>query len=246
MNVFGPPLAEYGPRKSDIIVFALLAVGAFWLAWLALQQTGDDKAAGRYEAAICLAVGIPLAILALWNSRRRVVLYKEGLSYSSLFGEKQVHWDNVNRLYYKATKMSVNFIPIGTAYWIRITDNHGQRVRFGSGLVKMASLTAKVLELAQGPLLEKIATEFDAGADIEFGPIRVNRQSGVAIKKLWGRTKQIPWCEVHSYRIEEGRIYIWRKGEKRAAGIPISEVPNVFALLARLDIIFKPTEASER
>jgi len=243
MNVFGPPLAIHGSRKSDIIVFAFLACGAFWLAWLAFQQTGDDKTAGRYEAAICVAIGIPLATLASWNSQRRVVLYAEGLSYSNLLGERQVRWDSVRRLYYQATKMSVNFIPVGTVYWIRIIDDRGQKIRFGSGLVKAALLATKVLELAQGPLLNRIATEFGAGADIEFGPVRVNRESGIVIKKLWGRTKHIPWNEVHSYRIERGSIYIWRTGEKRVAGIPISKVPNAFALLALLNIIFAPAEA---
>jgi hypothetical protein len=154
MNVFGPPLATHGPRKSDIVVFALLAVGALWLA---LQQTGDNKTTGQYEAAICVAIGIVLAILALWNSRRRVVLYDEGLSCSSLFGERQVRWDGISRLYYQGTKMGVNFIPIGTARSIRIIDDQGQKVRFGSELAKTAALVTKVLELAQGPLLNLVA-----------------------------------------------------------------------------------------
>jgi hypothetical protein len=142
VNVFGPPVATHGPRKIDIVVFALLAVGAFWLAWLALQQEGPDKTAGPYEGAICVAIGLSLAALALWNSRLRVALYPEGLSYSNLFGEKQIRWDDITRFYYKATKQSINFIPVGTYYWFRLIDSQGQKIRFGSGLAKHPLLPA--------------------------------------------------------------------------------------------------------
>ena len=233
MDVFGPPLAIHGPRKTVVAVFALLATGALWLAWSALRQDGP------VEAAIYVAVATPFAALALWMSRRRVALYREGLSYSSLFGERQVRWDNILRFYYQATKQSVNFIPVGTYYWFRLVDSQGQKVRFGSGLIKTASRGAKLLEFPQGPLLKRIASEFDSGSDVDFGPIRVNRQGGIMVKKSWGRTKHIPWSEVHSYAIEGGHFYIWRIGEKRTSGPALAKVPNAFALLGLLNIIFK-------
>jgi hypothetical protein len=244
MNVFGPPLATHGPRKIDVIGFAVLAAGAFWLAWLALRQEGTDKTAGAYEAAICVAVGAALAALALWNARRRVVLYPEGLSYSSLFGEKEMRWSDVDRFYYQATKHRVNFIPVGTSYWFRLIDSQGQKIRLGSGLVKTVDLGNKLLQLTQGPLLKRIASQFDSGVDVEFGPIRVNRQNGITVRKSWGRLKSIPWNEVHSYAIQQGHFYIWQVGEKRTTGPAIASVPNAFALHGLLDIIFKESDSA--
>jgi hypothetical protein len=244
MNVFGPPLATYGPRKLDIVVFALLAAGAFWLAWLALQQQGPDKEAGLYEAVFCVVVGMLLAALALWNARRRVVLYPEGLTYSTVLGEKQIRWDSLDRFYYQATRQSINFIPVGTYYWFRFIGSEGQRIRFGGGLTKTADLAGRLIELAQGPLLKRIATQFDSGADVDFGPIRINRQGGISVRKSFGRVKQIPWSEVHSYAIQRGHFYIWRIGEKRTTGPAIAKVPNAFALHALLDIIFKSPESA--
>jgi hypothetical protein len=242
MNVFGTPVATHGPRRIDVVVFALLAVGAFWLAWLALRQEGPDKAAGPYEAAICVAVGVSLAALALWNSRRSVVLYPEGLSYSNLFGEKQIRWDDLTRFYYQATRQSINFIPVGTYHWFRLIDSQGQTIRFGSGLAKTAALASELMELTQGPLLRRIATQFDSGVDVDFGPIRVNRQSGIVVKKSWGRLDRIPWNEVHSYAIQRGHFYIWRVGKKRTTGPAIAKVANAFALLGLLNIILKPSD----
>lgn len=74
--------------------------------------------------------------------------------------------------------------------------------------------------------------------DVDFGPIRVNRQGGIA-KKSWGRLIRIPWNEVRSYAIQSGHFYIWRVGKKFPIRLAIAKVPNAFALLGLLNIIFK-------
>jgi hypothetical protein len=126
MNLFGPPVAIHGPKKAIVALFSLLAVGAFWLSWVAAQD------ASRTGAIACFVVGLVFSALGIWIARRRVVLYREGLSYTSLFGEKTLRWDNIVRFYYQGTKQSVNFIPVGTYYWLRLVDSQGQKVRFGS------------------------------------------------------------------------------------------------------------------
>ena len=245
MNLFGPPLAIHGPKKPLVVILVIVAVGAFWLAWLSLHQNGPDKSAGPYEAGPCLVIGILLATLALWLSQRRVILYSEGLSYETILGERQIRWDDLSRFYYQATKQSVNLIPVGTFYWFRLIDSQGQKIRFGSGLSQTEALANKLLELTQVPLLRKIATRFDSGTDIDFGPIRVNREHGISARSGWPvrRVKQIPWGEVSSYAIQDGQFYIWRVGEKWAAiGPAIAQIPNAFALLGLLDVIFKSPE----
>jgi hypothetical protein len=244
MDVFGPPLATHGPNKILVAVFALIALAAFWGAWSSVSSNSPDKSAETFAAVFYLVVAAVLAASAFWMSRRRVVLYPEGLSYSSFFGEKNIRWDDLLHFYYRATKRSINFIPIGTYYWFRLVDTHGQSIRFGSGLAETSALANRLLELTQGPLLRRIASQFDSGTDVDFGRIRVNRQSGVVVKKSWGRLKRIPWNEVHSFAIKRGHFYIWRVGEKRATGPAISDVPNAFALLGLLNIVFTPSEPS--
>lgn len=219
MSLFSTPLAIHGPKKAVVALFVLLAVGAFWLSW-AVSET-----AGRTT---CIVVGMALSALGFWMLRRRVVLYPEGLSYSTLFGEKQLRWDNVVSFYYQGTKQSVNFIPVGTYYWLRLIDSQGQRVRFGSGLARTAFLAERLIELTQGPLLRRIASAFDSGIDVDFGPIRINRQTGITKKGWLGRTKLIPWNEVRSYAIKEGHLYIWRIGETPSCSARWTKVTKKF------------------
>jgi hypothetical protein len=243
MNAFGLPLAIHGPKKPLVSALLVVAAGMFWLGWLALHQDGSTQFEDRVETGWCVAIGLGFAIWALWLSRRRVILYPEGISYSSIFGEKQIRWTDLTRFYYQATKQSINFVPVGTYYWFRLIDSQGQKMRFGSGLSNTAILANKLLELTQVPLLNKIASEFDTGIDVDFGPIRIQRQNGISVKKSFGRMKQIPWNELHSYAIQSGHFYIWRVGEKRTTGPAIANVPNAFALLGLLNIILKPSEA---
>jgi hypothetical protein len=246
MSAFGLPLAVHGPKKPVLVVLGILAAVAFWLALLSLHQQGPDESAAPIEAGLCLVIGVLLASLTLWLSQRRVILYAEGISYTSILGEKQIRWDDLSRFYYQATKQSVNFIPVGTYYWFRLIDSQGQKIRFGSGLSKAEALAQKLLELTRVPLLQRITTQFDSGTDVGFGPITINRQKGISVRKSFGRVKQIPWNEVHSYAIQGGHFYIWRVGEKRTTGPAIAKVPNAFALLGVLDLIFKSSQSASR
>lgn len=239
MIVFGAPLAEHTSNKVVTTILAGLGVGALWLAVLDTNKRSQDW---QVDFAIHIAFAVLFAALAVWIFRLGVVLHAEGVSYSNLLGEKQMRWDDVAQFYYRATKRRVNFIPIGTYYSFKLIDTGGQKISFGSGLARPAALGTKLIEMTRGPLLKRAADSFDAGADVDFGPVRINRQSGMTVKKSWGRSKHIPWNEVHSYAIQQGHFYIWRVGEKRATGLAIATIPNAFVLLGILNAIFKPSE----
>jgi hypothetical protein len=239
VNIFGQPVSSHGPNKIAVCIFAAMTAGSLWLIWLDLHRTGEDKTDGRADAAIHLTFAVLFATAALWISRQRLILYPDGLSYANLLGEKHVRFDDVHRFYYQATKRSINFIPIGTYYWFRLIDSQGQKIRFGSSLSQASVLADKLVVLTRGPLLKRIAAQFDSGVDVGFGPIVIGKQSGIAIKNSLGRVKHIPWNEIHSFAIQSGRICIWRAGEKRTSGTAIAKVPNAFALLSLLNIIFQ-------
>lgn len=174
----------------------------------------------------------------MWYSRLQVTLYSEGITRTSLFGEVQMGWTDVEKFYYSATKRSVNFIPIGTYYDYKLVDSRGQKLRAGSGLAGAAELGQRLIELTSGPLLEKYAARFNSGGEVVFGPIRLSRQDGIRIKRFLGE-KHVPWDQVQEYRIDSGHFYVWRAGEKRTFGPSISKIPNVFVLQALLDSIFR-------
>lgn len=229
--MLGPPLETYKPNKGVLIA---LAIGLI----LALLIQKDIK--GGWLLALCG----PFVLALGWVLSVRVSLHQEGISYQSFLGSKEMRWDEVERFYYSATKQSINFIPIGTYYTFKLVDSRGQKISFGNRVERRAELGTKLLQCTFDPLLRKLASLFNAGSELDFGPIRVIRDKGVKIKRLFGY-KEIPWDQVADYRIDQGQFYVWRVGQKRTTGTPISSIPNAFVLLALLDNIFRPSNEAK-
>ena len=187
-----------------------------------------------------------LALLAVtvfwffWLRSVQLSLHPDGVSYRSLFGEKEMRWETLERFYYEATKRSVNFIPIGTYYLFRLVDADGKKLRFGNRLERPGQLGQKLIEQTYPELFKKIADRFSGGQELDFGAIRVSRSGGIKIKKLF-RFQEIPWDQVSSCAIQKGTFYVWRVGEKRTHGPSLRHVPNAFVLLGLLNTLRKPS-----
>lgn len=229
--MLGPPLDTFKPNKVPLVVVVLVALPIGFLLTIPTAERG-----ARIFWASVLAV---LVLLFVWLLSLRVSLHQEGISYHSLLGEKEMRWDELEKFYYTAAKHSVNFIPIGTYYWFKLIDVHGRKLSFGNRIEHPSELGAKLIEHTTGSLLPKAADWYNNGVELDFGPLRISRPGGVKRKK-WVGFKEIPWDQVASYAINEGRFYIWQVGEKRTSGYRLGKVPNAFVLLALLDEIFRP------
>ena len=182
-------------------------------------------------------------LLFLWLKSVQVTLHSDGISYRSLFGEKEMRWDALERFYYGATKQSVNFIPVGTYYHFKFVDAEGKKLRLGNRVESPGKLGPKLVEQSYPALYKKVAEQYNNGQEVDFGAIRVHRDTGIKVKKLFG-AKEIPWDQVSSFAIQKGHFYIWRKGEKRTRGPVLRYVPNAFVLQGLMKSIFKPSTAS--
>ncbi len=237
MIVFGPPQATHSSNKVSVGILVALALGAGLLCWMDVTEKGSEWQGDLAVHGLFLVL---FAGLAIWQFFKKVVIYQEGITSSTLMGEKQMAWNEVEKFYYGATKRSVNFIPIGTYYSFKLVDASGNKIRCGSGILNPEALGREIITMTQPVLLKKAAHLFDSGVDVDFGAIRINRQAGISIKGSFGRWKQMPWNEVHSYAIDGGHFRVWRTGQKYTVGPAISDVPNAFVLHALLDVIFKP------
>ena len=241
MNVFGPAIATHRGNKIVIGIASFLAVGSAYLAWMSLHVP-EENSPGDYQ--FYVAAAVVLALYAIWTSRKTVSLHAEGISYSNLLGAKEMRWDDVQKFYYSATKRSVNFIPIGTYYSFKLLDGQGGKISFGNGIAEPKALGQKLVELTQVPLLKKISHQFDNGAEVDFGAIKLNREKGFTVKKFFGGWKQVPLNTVHSYSLQSGQFYIWGADKKLVCAPAIADVANAFALLGLLDILFQPKAQS--
>jgi hypothetical protein len=237
MNVFGPAITTHRGNKVVIGIAASLAVISAYLGWMSLHVPESDSP-GDYQ--FYVAAAVILALYAFWTSRKMVSLHAEGISYSNLLGEKQMRWDDVQKFYYSATKRSVNFIPIGTYYSFKLVDGSGNKISFGNGIAQPKALGQKLVELTQEPLVKKIAHQFDNGAEVDLGAIKLNREKGLIVKKFFGGWKQVPLNTVHSYSVQSGQFYIWSNDQKLVCSPAIADVANAFALLGFLNILFQP------
>jgi len=237
--VLGAELETFGGNKIVMALAATLAALTGWLVFAAFTTPSSDN--GFKIFAVTL-FAIPV-FLIFWLQSVRVTLHSDGISYRSLFGEKEIRWDAVERFYYGATKRSVNFIPVGTYYYFKLVDNAGNKLRLGNRVEKLAPLGEKLINHTYPTLIKKVVNQYNSGQEVDFGSVKVTRDTGLRVKKFIG-WKEIPWDNVSSFAIQKGHFYVWRKGEKHTTGPELRFVPNAWALEGLLKSIFKTSAAS--
>jgi len=233
-----PPIETY--RRNKLTLGLVVALALFEIS--ILYRAFSDPGVGRVVVLLHFGIVGLFGLWIAWLLSARVSLHENGIAYQSLFGPKQMLWDEVDRFYYSSLKRSINFIPVGTYYSFKLQDSRGQRLSFGNRLERPKELGSKLIQLTYPKLLQKSAGNFDSGMELEFGPIRVSRSGGIQIKKLF-RVVKIPLDAVAEYRIEAGSVYIFAAGQKRTTGIPLRQIPNAFVLIGLFDAIYKPGTA---
>jgi len=230
-----PPFETYRTNKVTlglVIAFALFNIWVFYTAF----------SGGGVKLSLLLLGLVLICMFGLWIAwllSVRVSLHENGIAYHSLFGSKEMLWDEVCRFYYSALKRSINLIPVGTYYSFNLQSSNGQWLSFGNRLEKPEQLGSRLTQLTYPKLFQKCASHFDSEVDVEFGPVRLSRSGGIQIKKLF-RVVKISLDSVTDYRIEEGSLYIFHVGQNRATDVSIRQIPNVFVLVGLLDAIYKP------
>lgn len=228
--------ATHGPRIWLVGVLAASAIALVYLAWLDHKPTDEwrDEFAIGFRVSILLAVAAVLATIAVWIAFQRVMVDSQEIASRGIFGEKRMRWDQIQQFYYFEGKRHFFALPIPfpvaflRTYSFVLVDFQGQKLRCGPGLSRRALLASELIERSRPHLLRSAIALFNNGADVNFGPITVNRQHGICIKKHF-RQKQFPLSELYSHGFEEGQFYLWRVGEEKM-GILIKKIPNVFAL----------------
>jgi hypothetical protein len=234
-----PPFEVYRTNKMIFkVTLGLVIAFVLFIIWVFYIMSSG----GSVEGQLLLLGLVLISVFGLWIAwllSVRVSLHENGIAYHSLFGSKEMLWDEVYRFFYSALKRSINLIPVGTYYSFKLQSTNGQWLSFGNRLEKPEQLGSRLIQLTYPMLFQKCASYFDSGVDVEFGPVRLSRSGGIQIKKLF-RVVKIPLDSVAEYRIEEGSLYVFRVGQKGTTDISIRQIPNVFVLVGLLDAIYKP------
>ena len=176
-----------------------------------------------------------------WLQSVKVAFYQNGIEYKSIFGKKEILWEDLKYLYYSVLKERVGFssdfaTPVGTYYRFTLETLNGGKLAFGNRFERPADVGNRLLRDTHEVLYQRELGLFDGGSELDFGPIQLSRVVGIKIKKLF-RTTTIPIGSIFDYRIKDGRFYVWGANQKRSRGTPIRKIPNVFVLVGILDTV---------
>jgi Family of unknown function (DUF6585) len=238
-----PAEESFRGNKVAVIVVTLLWLYAGVWAYVVLRDPGSRSLASGLTF---LAILVALTALWAWLFSLRVSLHPDGISKQTWLGCGEMRWNDVESFHYGAERWSLNLIPIGTYYSFKLVSLGGGRMRLGSWVERPAELGQKLITSTFAPLYPKVAQLFNSGAELDFGPVKLSRDGGLRVQRLF-RSKQIPLDQLSGYRMHAGSLYIFRAGEKRAASrARIREIPNPFVLVGLLDAICRPEPPRSR
>lgn len=235
--MFGTAMETYKGGGKALVFAVILALIVRWFVRIALS---DSTPMTPVDWVVSLAAVGAVAWIFYWLLSIRVSLHPEGIVYQSCLGSKEMRWEEVEKFYYSATRQRVNFIPVGTYYTYKLVGAGGKKISFGNRIARAGEAGTRLIELTGKPLFQFLADLYNSGAELDFGPIKLQRERGFRMKRHFRRWQELPLNQVASYRIESGNVYIFKVGQKYSGGFAISQVPNAFVYLALLDAIYQP------
>jgi hypothetical protein len=232
--MLGVPVETF--RGNKVVMLAVAALGAMiTLGWLSF----DSERTMATLWPLVMMDGL-LAFNLYWLTTVEVVIYDGGISSRTVLGTAEMRWDEVARFYYSATKQSVNFIPVGTYYDLRLESEAGKKIKFGNRAERMQALADQLVRYTLPPIYKRVAELYNSGAEVDFGAIKVSK-AGFKARGIFGlRNLHLAMEEVADYRIDAGVFYVYRTGKRMPyLHAQLNTVPNAFALLALLDSLFQ-------
>lgn len=236
----GVPIAEHQRMKKSSFVFTVVpyvcfALGIFFLI-AGFLTTGSIKesAASLILTLIFFAGGLPLWITARRERDLSLRTYADGFVYRRNNQETVALWNDVATVCEAAESRSVNGIPVGTFYKYTIELKDGKRIGTSERLAAMETFGRTIRGQLFPRLFVETVEHYNAGADVNFGEISVNK-AGIAYRR-----KFLPWADLRETQLINGHLkIIGTDGKKAWATMALAKIPNNFVLTALLDDIFK-------
>lgn len=224
----------FGPNKVHVLAAAFAALGcaAFALPYFLWEDASSDffLFGGLGFLGCC-------AYLA-WVLSVRASLDERGIYYRSLFGAAEMKWDEVEQLWFIGERGRIApYAPASKSYHLRITDRQGKTLTTGGRFERTGELADRIFTYTTDRLFEKCWQRFQRGEEVDFGRIRLHRDRGMGIRKGGSNIDYVPWTEVNQYGVKEGKLYVWRVGQKRAHGHKVQDIANPFALVRMLETL---------
>jgi hypothetical protein len=224
-----------------------------WLPFLLVAGIGAAVVAPDWQNfeqpgwLIGLAASAALSVFWWVNmSRELISVHSEGIARSSLFGAKEIRWDQVAETRYSQTttaqNVGVHFGLIGIAIsaivsrkadaskatqLLKIVSQDGTKISMTNYLQNHRELMMTVLSRINPRLLNELRTRVKQGIPVDFGKLQLSLE-GVR----WGGKGPLPYQQIEMAGIRGQNFCVKAAGKwMNFISVGVSRVPNVFVAL---------------
>ena len=150
--ILGSVSDTFGPNKQNALLIGCGGVVGAVVLFVLWAQSGYTD---RLMALGLLMVAGAAGALLYYMKGMKVTLHADGVSVYSFTDHTEMRWDQVERFYYHAVKLSINFIPTPTQYFFKLIDRQGRKLWLASSYARPQELAAKLVQFTQPHLLRK-------------------------------------------------------------------------------------------
>jgi len=232
-QTLGPAWQSFGPNIR-------LAVALFGIGTL-LSSLAYDTARQFHDAIawiIFYFLSLGFGLLLVRHLVFRLWVHESGISYRTIFGEREIRWRDLDRIYYGSFDIHLHYVPLGTFYRLRLITKQGEKLSIGERLHGANDLADLIQSHTLPEMLRKATHEFENGVPLDFGAIRVSRKDGVIYRK-WFAWHTILWENFEFRGTTDAHVRVSDFKKWFGANISAEKVANVHVLEALLDRVKK-------
>ena len=232
-STLGPALQTFGPSLR--ITAILLVIGFLFcgLAYAVAHEIQDRTAWAVFDA-LTLGFGVYLSR----HLASRVWLHETGISYRNILGYGEVHWEELEQIYFGSIELHVHWIPLGTFDKFKVVTSQQKKISFPGDIRNAGVLNDAASQRTFERLYRKAVEEFNSGSDLNFGAIRVSPVQGVSIKGLLF-SRKIAWRDVAAFQVDNYFMDFERVGKQFPVKVATERVANTRVLHALLMGVMK-------
>jgi hypothetical protein len=220
-----------------IWMLGLLLVAGFTLGYLVSQEYFSPYRAvdPRIIPSLALILTATLVFWLILVLRYRQTSYfleitQQGLHYH-LPGSRSkfLKWEEIEAITIDVVETRFLWLHLRERWRASVYNRQGQVIVINSRIERLPEAISWIKAKVFPRLLKRYRQELSAGAQIKFGPLVISPEH-LRIDQSWPRTRPIPWNQVASLKIENGRLQIiMARGRNHT--LPVKNIPNLELLL---------------
>lgn len=149
---------------------------------------------------------------------KKTICFSNSSIKSDGYGEREIYYKDVKGLSYHVIKKSVNFVPMGTFYYITIEGNEGHiNINFdssGEGNILFSQILHVVEKVVKPYLLSTLLNTIEKERKLNIGSLSVTRD-GLWKRRIFMKDDFMSWEDYDSNNMFKGFLNIYKKDIKR-------------------------------